>query len=104
MTHEAQTYPVTVSKGRREPICIVARVRPGTLGALARKRENPNWSLNLSFVTGLRQSTAAEKSPALEEIERLNNFYRAVFAECYLLRRTATFVPLAVVKGSERAS
>jgi len=45
---------------------------------LARKRENPNWSLNLSFVTGLRQSTAAEKSLALEEIEWPNNFYHAI--------------------------
>lgn len=37
---------------------IVARERLVYSG-LAQKRENPNWSLNLSFVTGLR--SVAEK-------------------------------------------
>lgn len=52
---ETRTYPMAVSKGRLKAIYIAKRERTAAKHfEPARKRKNPNWSLNLSFVTRLR--------------------------------------------------
>lgn len=64
---------------------------------LVRERENPNWSFNLSFVTGLRR-IAAEKSPAPEEIDRARGrFLPAPFTAVGLLPLSFRFVRIRVV-------
>lgn len=69
---------------------------------LARKRENiqtgrlicRSWQASDNLRP--RNSRRSRKSNG-------STIFTMLFSECYLLRRTATFVPLAVVKDSERA-